>query len=178
MPTDWSRDGRFLLFSAPGETTNWDIWVLPMEGDRKPLPLVRTPALEGGGTFSPDGKWIAYMSIESGQTNVFAAPFPGPGERVAISTAGGRSPKWRGDGKEIFYLADDGKMMAVPIRTAATIEAGVPVPLFEARAKSQPGWAYDVTPDGQKFIVVSRVSEREVPPFAVIVNWMSGLKAR
>jgi len=177
IPLDWSRDGRFLAYGVPGETTDWDIWVLRFEGDRKPLPFQQTKAREGLAVFSPDGKWIAYTSTESGKSDVYAAPFPGPGQRIAISTAGGKNPKWRGDGKELFYIADDGKMMSVPIQPGTTLEPGLPVPLFETRARNQPGSRYDVTADGQKFLVVTRVLEREVPPIAVVVNWMAGLKA-
>ena len=113
---------------------------------------------------------------ESGKSDVFAAPFPGPGEKIAISTNGGRNPIWRGDGKELFYLTDDGKVMAVPIRTGSTLEPGVPTLLFESRARDVPGSRYDVSADGQRFLIVTRVAEHEVPPFAVVVNWEAGLK--
>jgi serine/threonine protein kinase/Tol biopolymer transport system component len=178
VPLDWSRDGRFLAYAAPGETTDWDTWILPLEGDRKPFAFLQTKAIEGQAAFSPDGKWIAYVSTESGKSDVYAAPFPGPGQRVAVSTAGGKNPRWRGDGKELFYLAEDGKMMSVSIQSGATLEPGLPVPLFETRVRNQPGWRYDVTADGQKFLIVTRVLEREVPPIAVVVDWMAGLKSR
>jgi Tol biopolymer transport system component/predicted Ser/Thr protein kinase len=176
VPTSWSRDGRFIAYQIPGDATDWDIWILPLGSDRKPFPFVQTSAREGDATFSPDGRWLAYRSNDSGKSEIYVTPFPGPGLRVPISTAGGREPIWRGDGKELFYIAEDGKMMAVPISNGPTLEAGIPVPLFETRSRlSQPG-RYDVTPDGQKFLVVTRVAEREIPPIAVVVNWMAGLK--
>jgi serine/threonine protein kinase len=177
IPSDWSRDGRFLAYGAPAEATDFDIWILPLEGDRKPFPFLQTKAPEFGARFSPDGKWVAYPSFESGRVDVYVAPFPGPGQRVAISTAGGTGPRWRGDGKELFYITDDGKVMSVPIRPGATLEPGLPVPLFEARARNQAGGRFDVTADGQRFLVITRVVEREVLPIAVVVDWMAGLKS-
>jgi serine/threonine protein kinase/Tol biopolymer transport system component len=176
IPTDWSRDGRFLAYAAPNAATGWDVWILPLEGDRKPYPFMQTKADEGTATFSPDGKWIAYDSKESGKSDVYAAPFPGPGERIPISTAGGRDPKWRGDGKEIFYTAEDGKMMAVPIKAGTALEPGVPIALFETRTRNKGGWRYDVTPDGQRFLVITKVQEQEALPMTVVVNWTARLK--
>ncbi|HTO76566.1 MAG TPA: protein kinase [Thermoanaerobaculia bacterium] len=176
IPVDWSHDGRFIAFDAPGGTTDWDIWILPLEGDRKPFPFRQSPAADVGPSFSPDGKWIAFTAVESGKSDVLAAPFPGPGDPVPISTAGGRDAKWRGDGKELFYIAEDGKMMAVPIREGATLEPGVPAALFDARTRVQPGFRFDVSPDGQRFLVVTRGSDVEFSPIAVVVNWMEGLK--
>jgi eukaryotic-like serine/threonine-protein kinase len=174
VPTSWSRDGRFIAYQIPGATTDWDIWILPLGGDRKPLPFVQTNAIESFPVFSPDGRWIAYASNDSGKFDIYVAPFPGPGQRIPISTAGGREPAWRGDGKELFYIAEDGKMMAVPIQTGTTLEPGIPVMLFETRTRPNQIGRYDVTPDGQKFLVVSRVAEREIPPIAFVVNWMAG----
>ncbi|HYB53119.1 MAG TPA: protein kinase [Thermoanaerobaculia bacterium] len=176
VPSSWSSDGRYIAYSAPGETTDWDVWILPLFGERKPFPFLQTNAREFFPVFSPDSKWIAYDSNDSGRDDVFVAPFPGPGQRIPISTAGGKEPSWRRDGKELFYIDDDGKMMAVPIHSGATLEAGLPVPLFETRSRLSQIGRYDVTPDGQKFLVVTRVAEREIPPIAVVVNWMAGLK--
>ena len=177
VPSSWSRDGRFLAVDLPSETMDWDIWILPLGGDRKPFPFLQTNARETFPVFSPDGKWIAYQSNDSGKSDIYVAPFPGPGQRIPISTAGGREPAWRSDGKELFYIAEDGKMMAVPIRSGATLEAGLPVVLFETRTRQGQIGRYDVTPDGQRFLIVTRIAEREIPPIAVVVNWMAGLKA-
>jgi dipeptidyl aminopeptidase/acylaminoacyl peptidase len=176
IPSDWSPDGRFLAYEAPSAATGWDVWILPLEGDRRPFPFLLTKANEADAAFSPDGKWIAYVSTESGKSDVYAVPFPGPGERIPISTAGGRDPRWRGDGKEIFYTAEDGKLMAVPIKAGTALEPGVPVALFETRTRNQGGWRYDVTPDGQRFLVITKVQEQEALPMTVVVNWTAGLK--
>ena len=177
IPGSWSRDGRFLAYQIPGGTTDWDIWILPLTGDRKPFPFLKTNAREVLPIFSPDGRWIAYQSNDSGKYDVYVAPFPGPGPSIPISTAGGREPAWRGDGKELFYVADDGKMMAVPIReSGASLEPGLPVTLFDTRSRQSLIGRYDVTPDGKKFLVVTRVVDREIPPIVVVVNWLEGLK--
>ena len=135
MPTDWSPDGRHVLYyTFDGKTQN-DIWALSLT-DRKPFPLVQTEFEERGAKFSPDGRWIAYQSNESGQFEIYVQPFPGPGAKTRISTAGGAQVRWRQDGKELFYLALDGRLMAVSIRlpvSGPTVEAGTPAPLFPAR---------------------------------------------
>jgi Tol biopolymer transport system component len=115
--TDWSRDGRYLLFRtiAPTPNASFDIWSLPLEGDRKPFPVLRTPFEERDAQFSPDGNWIAYHSNESGQYEVYVQPFQRGGERVRISTNGGAPARWRSDGRELFYLTLEGQLVAVPI---------------------------------------------------------------
>ncbi len=113
--TDWSVDGGFLLYRSVDPTTGHDLWALPLDGDKKPFPVVRTNSNEPYGQFSPDGKWIAYQSNESGRDEVYVQPFPGPGAKVRISTNGGAQMRWRRDGKELFYIALDGRLMAVPI---------------------------------------------------------------
>ncbi len=135
-PIGWSPDGRFLLYSNFDPKTGIDIWALPMDGDRKPFPVVRTNFDEDLAQFAPDGKWIAYQSNESGRYEIYIQPFPGPGNQTQVSTSGGAQVRWRRDGKELFYIALDGRLMAVPIRvasTAQTIEAGSPLPLFATR---------------------------------------------
>jgi Tol biopolymer transport system component len=129
-PVDWSPDGRFLLYRSPGKTTGFDLWAFPFDGDQKPFPIVQTSFEERDGQFSPDGKWIAYQSNESGRVEIYVQPFP-QGKREQISTGGGAQVRWRTDGKELFYIALDGRLMAVPIRIDSArdaLEAGVPAP--------------------------------------------------
>jgi serine/threonine protein kinase len=175
-PMDWSRDGRFLLYRSPGKTTGFDLWALPMDGERKPFPVVQTKFEERDGQFSPDGKWVAYQSDESGRVQIYAQPFPA-GKREPISTGGGAQVRWRRDGKELFYIALDGRLMAVPVRLDSarqTIEAGVPAPLFATRVggavQGGNNQQYVVSPDGQRFLM-STVTETHTPAITVILNW-------
>ncbi|MEO8132186.1 MAG: hypothetical protein ABI822_34135, partial [Bryobacteraceae bacterium] len=171
--SSWSADGRFILFS----TENRDgIWVLPLEstGKRTPVSILRSPGNERSAVFSPDSRWIGYVSNESGQPEVYVQRFsfavPGsPGPKVLISRGGGMSPRWRADGKEIFYRAPDGKLMAVPFTAEPALQAGVPKPLFKT------GWLWEATGDGNRFLVDVPV-EHGVPPFTVVLNWQTGLK--
>jgi Tol biopolymer transport system component len=174
---DFSRDGRFVLYNTVTPNTLADIWALPMAGDRTPFPVVETKATEHHGQFSPDGKWIAYQSDESGREEVYLHPFPGPGARSLISTNGGVQVRWRRDGKELFYVALDGRLMAVPIQLAAdgrTFEAGAPVALFLTRLFGIQGLnmrqQYMPSPDGQRFLV-DTVTESVESPITVILNW-------
>jgi len=182
-PSDWSPDGRFLLYRTVDPVTSHDLWALPLDGDRQPFPVVRTNFVEALGQFSPDGHWIAYQSNESGQFEVYAQPFPGPGPKLRISTNGGGQMRWRGDGRELFYLGLDSRMMAVPIRpreNGQRLEAGTPVPLFTARVGTivplQSGYnlSYDVSPDGQRFLVNTVLDDTVAAPITVILNWNPG----
>ena len=182
-PGDWSSDGRFVLFRSPGKTTGFDLWALPMDGDRKPFPVVQTNFEERDGQFSPDGKWIAYQSNESGRFEIYVQPFP-KGSREPISSGGGAQVRWRPDGRELFYIALDGRLMAVPITYAAggrRIEAGVPVPLFTTRvggALQGPNQQqYVVSTDGQRFLM-STVTETRTPAITVVLNWKPGAAER
>ena len=124
-PTDWSADGRFVLYTFSGTfPATSDIWALPLFGDRKPFPVVQTEFTESQGTFSPDGRWIAYTTDETGQPNVYVQPFLRAGRKYRISPNGGRNPHWRADGKELFYLDAAGTMTAVPIDLTASSPAG------------------------------------------------------
>src|SRR3989441_3126013 len=116
VPTDWSSDGRFILFRSNDPQTGWDLWVLPVSGDKKPFPFLKTPFEEREGQFSSDGKWIAYQSNESGRFEIYVQPFPGPGGKFQISNNGGAQPRWNKDDKEIFYVSSDSKMMAAPVK--------------------------------------------------------------
>ena len=177
LPYDLSADGRFLLYRSIESKTGWDIWLLPMDGDRKPFPVVQTEFEERDAQFSPDGKWIAYQSNESGRFEIYMQPFPGTGTKIQISTNGGAQVRWRPDGKELFYIALDERIMAVPIRTSSdgkTIEAGTPLPLFGTHVGGAVQGIfrpqYMLSPDGQRFLM-STVAEEAASPITVILNW-------
>jgi eukaryotic-like serine/threonine-protein kinase len=175
FPTDWSRDGRFIIYREINPKTKYDVWVLPVgrqTGDQKPFPLLQTEANEAAAVLSPDGQWIAYSSDESGRYEVYVQSFPGGGGKRQLSTGGGIGPLWRGDGKELFYHAPDGKLIAVAVKGGASFEAGVPAPLFEFRAGGNVITPYyDVTQDGQKFLLSTIVETEAVAPLTVVVNW-------
>jgi eukaryotic-like serine/threonine-protein kinase len=177
-PTDWSSDGRFLLYNFSGSfPATTDIWALPLSGDGKPFPVVQTEFNESLGVFSPDGRWIAYMTDETGQPDIYVQPFLRAGAKYRISPNGGRNPHWRADGRELFYLDADGAMTAVPVDgTSESFEAGLPTTLFRAGTVSL-NQMYSVTRDGQRFLVNARPQNAvTATPLTVIVNWASTLQ--
>jgi len=177
MATDWSRDGRYILYRTQRQS-KYDLWALPLDGAKSPFVLVESPFNDDDGQFSPDGKWIAYQSDESGRTEVYVQPFPGPGLKERISINGGAQVRWRPDGKELFYIALDGQLVAVPIAwnpDGRSLQAGSPVGLFPsgvgATVQGESWQQYMVAADGQNFLI-SRVTEPGVStPLTVIVNW-------
>jgi serine/threonine protein kinase len=180
-PTGWSSDGRFLLFRSVDPETSHDLLALPLYGDRKPFPVVRGEFIEPYGQLSPDGKWIAYQSDESGRAEVYVRPFRNAGAQIGISTDGGAQMRWRRDGRELIYVALDGRLMAVPLRlNGDALEAGVPVPLFAARigdvVSRDSGYfqQYVMTPDATRFLMNTVVDAGSVPPITVILNWHPG----
>jgi Tol biopolymer transport system component/tRNA A-37 threonylcarbamoyl transferase component Bud32 len=185
FPNSWSRDGRFLLYFTPNPKTGRDIWVLPLQGDRKPVLLLGTEFSEYNARFSPDMQWIAYTSTESGRPEVYVRPFTasGPsGEPVLgegkwqVSKDGGDFPKWRADGREILFEAPPNgtRKMAVDVKAnGAAFEAGVPRQLFETASGN--GW--DVTPDGKNFLVAApQAQQSNQAPITVVLNWPAQLK--
>jgi Tol biopolymer transport system component len=167
-PNDWSPDGRYILYDSHSSQTNVDLMALPLFGDRKPLVIAKTPFAETCGRFSPDGHWVAYCSDESGSYEVYVQPFPGLGPKVPVSIGGGRWPRWRRDGRELFYVANDNRLMAVPlVWKGERFEAGPPRPLFPIRVETTGG--YEPSADGQRFLVTTVVSEAS--PITVILNW-------
>jgi serine/threonine protein kinase len=178
-PRDWSSDGKFILFERSDPKTGFDLWVLPLFGDHKPFPFLQTEFQELDGRFSPNGRWIAYDSNESGKREVYVQPFPASAGKWQISTNGGSDPIWRSDGKELFYLATDGKIMAEPVKSEATFEAGVPKALFQTMFIGfvRGGFEhYRVTADGQRFLVNMPSAGGTPPPITVVLNWAAGLK--
>lgn len=176
-PNDWSPDMRTILYNEFDPKTNSDLWVLPLVADAKPSPLMQTTFNETNGRFSPDGKWVAYESNESGPGQIYVQGFP-TGGKTQVSTGGGFQPRWRGDGKELFYIGPDKKLMAVDIKAdASEIQVGTPRPLFDLRISTLPGSPYyDVTRDGQRFLI-SVISEETTPtPMTVVMNWSAGLQ--
>ena len=173
-PADWSPDGRFLLFRSIDPQTGFDLWVLPVSGDKKSFPFLKTPFEERNGQFSPDGNWIAYQSNESGRFEIYVQPFPGPGEKFRISPSGGTQPRWNKNGKEIFYVSLDSKMMAAPVKSdGKSLETGTPVALFPVRiaGSSFNKQQYAVPSDGQRFLVNLAVDEGVASPITLIYNW-------
>ena len=180
MPTDWSADGRFVLYTFFGTfPQTLDIWALPLFGERKPFPVIHTEFIENQGTFSPDVRWIAYTTDETGQPNVYVQPFLRAGGKHRISPNGGRNPHWRADGRELFYLDANGTMTAVPIDATDTF--GLPKALFPTGLVSVNNM-YTVTRDGQRFLVdagplaLGLAQRPQITPLTVIVNWTSTLQ--
>ena len=180
IPSDWSPDGKLLRFTHQDPETGNDLFVLPLAGGgggSKPRVVVQTRSDESQAAFSPDGHWVAYQSNEGGQFNVWLQPFPGPGGQRQVSPAGGASPRWRPDGRELYYLSPDAKLMAVPIRMqGATLEPGDPQVLFQTRLTTPfSGVAgnirpqYDVAADGR--FLMNITVEETTSPIAIILNW-------
>jgi eukaryotic-like serine/threonine-protein kinase len=182
IPTDWSRDGRFLLYTNTDSKSGNDIWFLPLTpegagGVRKPTPYVKTEFNETYGRFSPDGRFVAYHSNASGQAEIYVQPFPDQtGGKWTVSKGGGILPRWRRDGKELFYtsLSESAELMAVEVSTSPAFSAGIPKTLFQFPA-GPPAW--DLTGDGQKFIRASTLeATTSSSPIIVVLNWTAGLK--
>jgi serine/threonine-protein kinase len=179
--TSLSSDGQLMAFFAQGGPGLRDIWVLQLS-DRKAQPFLRTPFNEGAPSFSPDGRWLAYLSNESGRPEIYVQPYPGPGGKWQISTDGGTEPLWNRNGRELFYRAGN-KMMAVQVTTEPAFTAGKPLRLFEKEyAKSEfpaTGRAYDVSSDGQRFLMVKETDQNTAPAqINVVLNWFEELKRR
>jgi eukaryotic-like serine/threonine-protein kinase len=175
---DWTHDGRFLsfnrLFPIPGNRR--EVWALPLFGDRKPFAVIAGQGVARESHFSPDGKWIAYASDESGRAEVYVQNFPPAGGRWQVSTDGGNDPSWNPNGKELFYLHFN-KLMAVDIRTGIDRFAqGTPHLLFEAPFGNAGRNVYAVARDGQKFLVNARFDSSDSLPMTVVLNWPASLK--
>ena len=172
-----SADGQRLVFQTIGHKTAWDIWGVDLQGERKPFPLAQTPFLELLPSISPNGRWVAYISNETGRAEVFITAFSGGGAKWQVSTDGGREPRWRGDGKELFFSAQDSSIMAVDVSTQNnTVVLGTPHLLFRARMQSAPLGQFDVTRDGKKFLINSVNAQGGSNPLTLLTNWSAELK--
>jgi Tol biopolymer transport system component len=178
---DWSSDGKFLLYIAAGDSTaQTDIWVLPLAGDKKPFPFLKTEFSEKDARFSPDASSIAYVSDESGKDEIYIRSFPDRGSKRQVSITGGGSPRWRRDGKELYYFSDDNKMMAADIsHKDGTIEVEHVRPLFNVPLiVAQPYADYDVTADGKKFLMNIPFESQNSTPLTLVVNWEAEIKKK
>ena len=179
-PQDWSLDGKFLLYVMTSNDVaskrQPGLWLLPM-ADRQPVPFLTTPFSEGRGKFSPDGRWIAYTSDESGRNEIYVKAFSSGGFKGQVSNKGGDFVRWRRDGKELFYLAPDRKLMSVAVRAGSgTLEFSAPNALFTIPPSSGPAqYSYDVMPDGQRFLELAPAEETEAPSMTVVLNWQADL---
>ena len=177
---DWSPDNRFIAFHVLSGKTRADIWVLPLFGDRKPFPFLQTQHGEREARFSPNGRWVAYTSDETGPRELFVQSFPSGGGKWQISHGGSGPPEWRSDGKELFYVSGD-KLMAVEVKTDGDVfQAGTPKPLFEIRGPALPGAggvpAFEASNDGKRFLIAASVQEQTFTPISVVLNWTADLK--
>jgi Tol biopolymer transport system component len=174
-PTDWSPDGRFILYHT-SEGQNRDVWVLPMEGDRKPFPYIQTPFMDWSAVFSPDGKYVAYRSNESGRDEIYIQTFPASANKWPVSTNGGISPSWSRTGRDLFYVQHDGKVMSVDIKPGDPLEVGTPQPLFDIAAVRSPRTSdFAVSNDGKRLLFISRAADAVSPPIVAVLNWSAGL---
>ncbi|HBB87995.1 MAG TPA: hypothetical protein DC047_10305 [Blastocatellia bacterium] len=183
FPSAWSPDGRFIIFVRRGVKTRMDIYALPLFGDRKEYLILNSPFNEQTPAFSPDGRWLAYTSDETGNYEIYVQSFSADGKLAAdkqrVSTNGGTYPLWRRDGSELFFVAPDGQMMSSAVKTAGTeFQFAAPKSLFKTRMLA---WItnfheYDISPDGQRFLIGTLIGEPKAPPPTVILNWTAALK--
>jgi serine/threonine protein kinase len=176
---DWTPDDR-RLFVSNLAGAGWDILTLSLDRGVEPEPWLATPFHEGQPRISPDGRWVAYASNESDRLEVYVRPLEGSWGKWQVSNSGGTEPQWRGDGRELFYLALDGKMMAVDVAAGGEFQAGVPEPLFDApvRQNSNIRNRYVASADGQRFLLASPIADRSAAAFTVVVNWPSEITNR
>jgi eukaryotic-like serine/threonine-protein kinase len=176
-PTAWSSDGKYILYERTTQATA--LWTAEMPG-LKTSRLLQGPGTTKNGQFSPDGRWLAYTSNESGKWEIYITSFPDLHGKWQVSNTGGTQPRWRGDGKELFYLASDGKMTAVPLTAGEHFDSGPPIPLFQASAHEQVAGSelvtYDVAKDGQRFLIDTQMEKEGALPMTVILNWNANLE--
>jgi Tol biopolymer transport system component len=180
IPSDWSKDGRFLVCGTVGLKTRWDLWILSLSGERKWETFLETPSNEQRAAFAPNGRWIAYESDESGKKEVYVRSFPASGAKWQVSAGGGSQPRFTREGKELIFVSVDRKIMAVQVKTDdASFESGAPKVLFEThilKKEDRTGNQYAVTSDGERFLINSTIAAAGASPISVVVNWTAGMK--
>lgn len=180
VPGSWSTDGRNVTVTAMSNETKADIWYWRVGDHPHAIPLLRSPANEGQARISPDGRYLAYTSDESGRFEVYVQEFPVANGRWKISTGGGADPQWSRDRRELFYIAADRQMMAVPVQTESAFSAGTPTALFRTQLGDL--WVgdtrnhYDVSPDGRRFVIIAPATDRREAPFTLLANWTRSLR--
>jgi Tol biopolymer transport system component len=181
-PTSWSPDGHFLLFTSVDPKTREDLWILPLEGDRKPFAFLQTDAQENVGRFSPDQRWITYAALTATGVDAFVRPFTRDSRSPAgaggplwmVSTNGGTSPRWSGDGKKLFYVGLNGDLMAVDTQAGVSFQAGTPQRLFNTLLLFNNNWS--MSPSGDRFLLIRpSASSGPPPPFTIVLNWIGKL---
>jgi Tol biopolymer transport system component len=172
----WTSDGKYIAYASQNPKTQWDLWALPTFGDKKPIPIAVTPFIEQNPMFSPDGKYVAYISNESGRNEIYVQTFPEPSGKWQVSNGGGSDPSWRGDGKELYYRSPDQKLMAVDIRLGSDFQAGVPHALFPIQVRTgAPRNKYTPSADGQRFMVAAPLGRDAMSPTTIVLNWPQGM---
>ena len=178
-PNSASPDGTLLALTTTDPASRYDISLLPLTGSAKPSPLIKTPFSEQRATFSPDGRWLAYQSDESGRDEVYVTPFPGLGGKWQISTAGGLLPHWNRNGRELVYQAPDGTLMAAAVTTADDdLVAGTPTAIFNTGIQPGDSRTWDLSPDGQRVLIIEPMIGSDTSRITVVVNWLAGRGAR
>lgn len=179
-PNDFSSDGRFLIYTVEDPKAKSDLWLLPLSGDRKPIPYLRTESEEAMAQISPDSRWVAYRSDESGVSEIYVRPFPdASGGKWLVSQGEAYQPRWRKDGKELFYIGGDGVLMSVDVALSPTFKPGVPKRLVQTNSeRGSNAIRYDVSPDGQRFLTSTDVDNttQGSSPLTVVLNWTVLLK--
>jgi Tol biopolymer transport system component len=180
LPLDWSRDGRYIIELVRDTKTKNDIWVLPLFGDRKPFPYLQGSFNEGDARLSPNGRWLAYASDETTRVEIYVQSFPMHTGKWQISNGGGQLPVWSRDGKELYFVGPDEKLMAIEVngdalKGGSEFKAGVPRPLFQKPPASGVAQFYGVTKDG-RFLIPVAIEQKSAVPMTVVVNWTAALK--
>jgi Tol biopolymer transport system component len=175
-PLDVSRDGRLLVYGDNSRSTNQDLWLLPLGGNQEPTPYLTTTAWEMAARFSPDSRWLAFVSTESGAAEVYVAPVDDARAKFRVSAAGGSAPRWGPDGKELLYLTADGNLVSVPLVLGRLVQRGTPTMLFKLgslydAAGMRGNAAYELTPDGQRLLVNRVLRDPALAPLTVLTNW-------